>query len=92
MLSGGLKRAAGARLRCHHPLEAWLRAVEAWASGAVSVGLWPGEGSRGSWRALARAPVGVWPLAGQAPERVLELARKVEEYYETGEHTRAPVL
>jgi len=33
-----------------------------------------------------------WPLAGQAPERVCELARRVEEYYESGEKAKQPVL
>jgi hypothetical protein len=33
-----------------------------------------------------------WPLAGQAPERVGELARRVEEYYESGEKAKQPVL
>jgi CheY-like chemotaxis protein len=37
--------------------------------------------------ALAR-----WPLASQAPERVLALARKVEEYYESGEKAKQPAL
>jgi CheY-like chemotaxis protein len=33
-----------------------------------------------------------WPLAGDPPERVRELARRVEEYYETGEKSKQPVL
>jgi CheY-like chemotaxis protein len=37
--------------------------------------------------ALAR-----WPLAGEAPKRVRELARRVEEYYESGEKANQPVL
>jgi hypothetical protein len=37
--------------------------------------------------ALAR-----WPLAGEPPEQVRELARRVEEYYESGEKAEQPVL
>ena len=37
--------------------------------------------------ALAR-----WPQPGQLPERVRQLARRVEEYYESGENPRQPVL
>ncbi|HEY5658846.1 MAG TPA: hypothetical protein VIY27_13735, partial [Myxococcota bacterium] len=37
--------------------------------------------------ALARGP-----LAGDPPKRVRELARRVEEYYESGEKARQPVL
>ena len=33
-----------------------------------------------------------WPLADQVPERVRDLARRVEEYYESGENPRQPVL
>jgi hypothetical protein len=37
--------------------------------------------------ALAR-----WPLAAQVPDRVRELARSVEEYYESGEKANQSVL
>jgi CheY-like chemotaxis protein len=33
-----------------------------------------------------------WPLADEIPERVRELARRVEEYYESGENPRQRVL
>jgi FixJ family two-component response regulator len=33
-----------------------------------------------------------WPLPGQLPQRVSELARRVEAYYESGENPRQPVL
>jgi PAS domain-containing protein len=33
-----------------------------------------------------------WPLRDELPARVLDLAKRVEDYYETGEKTRAPVL
>jgi CheY-like chemotaxis protein len=37
--------------------------------------------------ALAR-----WPLPDQVPERVRELGRRIEEYYESGENPKQPVL
>jgi len=33
-----------------------------------------------------------WPLRDEVPARVQELAKRVEDYYETGEKSRAPVL
>ena len=33
-----------------------------------------------------------WPLPDEIPERVRSLAERVEEYYETGENTKKPVL
>jgi hypothetical protein len=33
-----------------------------------------------------------WPLRDELPARVRDLARRVEEYYETGEKAPAPVL
>ena len=33
-----------------------------------------------------------WPLRDELPTRVVELARRVDEYYETGEKAGAPVL
>jgi hypothetical protein len=33
-----------------------------------------------------------WPLGDEMPARVLELARRVEEYYESGEKTSSRVL
>ncbi len=33
-----------------------------------------------------------WPLPDQLPPRVRELARRVEDYYESGENPRQPVL
>ncbi|HEX5066777.1 MAG TPA: response regulator [Myxococcota bacterium] len=33
-----------------------------------------------------------WPLRGELPPRVVELARRVDDYYETGEKAGAPVL
>ena len=37
--------------------------------------------------ALAR-----WPLAGEVPERVRELGQRVDEYHESGEKAKQPVL
>jgi hypothetical protein len=37
--------------------------------------------------ALAR-----WPLADEVPERVRELARRVEEYYESGDNPKQRIL
>jgi hypothetical protein len=37
--------------------------------------------------ALAR-----WPLAGEPPDQVRELARRVEDYYESGEKAEQPIL
>jgi CheY-like chemotaxis protein len=33
-----------------------------------------------------------WPFPDRLPQRVLELARRVEAYYESGENTKQPVL
>jgi hypothetical protein len=33
-----------------------------------------------------------WPLPDQMPERVLELARSVESYYESGENPKRSIL
>jgi hypothetical protein len=33
-----------------------------------------------------------WPLPDELPERVLELARRVEDYYESGENPKQRVL
>ena len=33
-----------------------------------------------------------WPLSDQVPERVRELARSVEAYYESGEHPKRGIL
>ena len=33
-----------------------------------------------------------WPLADRVPERVRQLARRVESYYESGENPKQPVL
>jgi hypothetical protein len=33
-----------------------------------------------------------WPLRDELPARVQELARRVEEYYESGEKAKQPVL
>jgi hypothetical protein len=33
-----------------------------------------------------------WPLPDQLPARVQELARRVEDYYESGENPKQPVL
>ncbi len=33
-----------------------------------------------------------WPLSDEVPERVRELARRVEEYYESGENSKQRVL
>ena len=33
-----------------------------------------------------------WPLPDRLPERVRELARRVEDYYESGENPKQPVL
>ena len=33
-----------------------------------------------------------WPLADEIPERVRELAHRVEEYYESGENPKEPIL
>jgi CheY-like chemotaxis protein len=39
-----------------------------------------------------RVAVARWPLQGELPERVGELARQVEEYYETGEKAKRSIL
>jgi CheY-like chemotaxis protein len=39
-----------------------------------------------------RIAVARWPLSDQLPARVRELARRVEDYYESGENPRQPVL
>jgi hypothetical protein len=39
-----------------------------------------------------RVAMARWPLPDQVPERVLELARRVEDYYESGENPKQPVL
>jgi hypothetical protein len=43
---------------------------------------------------LDRMRIGLarWPLAGDPPERVRELARRAKEYYESGEKSKQPVL
>jgi elongation factor P hydroxylase len=33
-----------------------------------------------------------WPLADEVPERVRELARRVEEYYESGDNPKQRIL
>ena len=33
-----------------------------------------------------------WPRAESPPERVVQLMKAVEDYYETGENSRVPVL
>jgi response regulator RpfG family c-di-GMP phosphodiesterase len=39
-----------------------------------------------------RVAMARWPLPDQIPARVRELARRVEEYYESGENPKQPVL
>jgi CheY-like chemotaxis protein len=39
-----------------------------------------------------RIATGRWPLSDELPERVRELARRVEEYYESGENPKQRVL
>jgi len=39
-----------------------------------------------------RVAVARWPLPDQLPARVRELARRVEDYYESGENPKQPVL
>ncbi len=39
-----------------------------------------------------RVAMARWPLADEVPERVRELARRVEEYYESGENPKQRVL
>ncbi len=39
-----------------------------------------------------RVAVARWPLPDQVPGRVRELARSVEEYYESGENPKQRVL
>jgi hypothetical protein len=39
-----------------------------------------------------RIATGRWPLSDELPERVGELARRVEEYYESGENPKQRVL
>ena len=39
-----------------------------------------------------RVSMARWPLRDELPARVLELSRRVDEYYETGEKAGAPVL
>ena len=39
-----------------------------------------------------RIAISRWPLGDEVPARVLELARRVEEYYESGEKTSSRVL
>jgi hypothetical protein len=39
-----------------------------------------------------RVAMARWPLPNQVPERVRELVRRVEDYYESGENPKQPVL
>ncbi len=39
-----------------------------------------------------RVAMARWPLPDQVPERVQELVRRVEDYYESGENPKQPVL
>ena len=39
-----------------------------------------------------RVSMARWPLADEIPERVRELARRVEEYYESGENPKQRIL
>ena len=39
-----------------------------------------------------RVAMARWPLPDQVPERVRELVRRVEDYYESGENPKQPVL
>ena len=39
-----------------------------------------------------RVAMARWPVPDQVPERVRKLARRVEEYYESGENPKQPVL
>jgi CheY-like chemotaxis protein len=43
-------------------------------------------------RERMRVAASRWPFADRLPERVIELARRVEAYYESGENTKQPVL
>jgi hypothetical protein len=43
-------------------------------------------------RERMRVATSRWPLQDRLPERVLELARRVEAYYESGENPKQPVL
>ena len=39
-----------------------------------------------------RIAISRWPLSDEVPERVLELSRRVEDYYESGEKSSEHVL
>jgi hypothetical protein len=39
-----------------------------------------------------RVSMARWPLADEIPERVRELARRVEEYYESGDNPKQRIL
>jgi hypothetical protein len=43
-------------------------------------------------RERMRLAMARWPLPDQMPERVLELARSVESYYESGENPKRSIL
>jgi hypothetical protein len=65
-------------------LEHWLSVDQALASEAYPDAQLLRERMR---LAMAR-----WPLPDQMPERVLELARSVESYYESGENPKRSIL
>jgi CheY-like chemotaxis protein len=68
-----------------------LTAIENWldVDGSLAAQDYPDAQLLQDRMRIARAR---WPLPDRLPERVRELARRVEDYYESGENPKQPVL